>query len=63
MISPNFLVWKYEDYTETVPFYKISTPGNKVKLCIFRSGSRQGKQLNTGLRNFFKKYRECIKQI
>ena len=42
VVSPNFLVWKFcgkaqlpysfgqfaRNYTETVPFHKISTPGN-----------------------------------
>ena len=37
VISPNFLVWKFcgkaqfllaRNYAETVPFHKISTPGN-----------------------------------
>ena len=31
IISPNFLVWKFcgkAQFAETVPFYKISTPGN-----------------------------------
>ena len=46
IISPNFLVWKFcgkaqflhrferiaRNYAETVPFHKISTPGNQVKL-------------------------------
>ena len=48
-ISPNFLVWKFcgkeqvphsfgrivQNYAETVPFHKISTPGNQVKLRYF----------------------------
>ena len=49
VISPNFLVWKFcgkeqfpynfgriaRNYAETVPFLKISTPGNQVKLRYF----------------------------
>ena len=49
VISPNFLVCKLcgktqfphsfgrftQSYAETVPFHKISTPGNQVKLCYF----------------------------
>ena len=49
VISPNFLVWKFcgkeqfphsfgrfaRNYTETVPFHKISTPRNQVKLLYF----------------------------
>ena len=49
VISPNFLVCKFcgktqfphsfgridRNYAETVPFYKISTPGDKVKLQYF----------------------------
>ena len=48
--SPDFLVWKYcgkaspktirpklfaQNYAETVPFHKISAPGNQVKLRYF----------------------------
>ena len=32
VISSNFLVWKF---LETVPFHKISTPGNQMKLRYF----------------------------
>ena len=45
VISPNFLVWEFCGkaqfphiagiYTETVPYHKISTPGNSVKLGYF----------------------------
>ena len=47
VISPDFLVWKFfrkaqfphsfgvRNYAETVPFQKISTPGNQVKLRYF----------------------------
>ena len=49
VISPNFLVWKFcekaqfphsferfsRNYAETVPSYKIFTPGNSVKLWYF----------------------------
>ena len=49
VISPNFLVWKFygkaqfphsfgriaRNYAETVPFHKISTPENQVKLRDF----------------------------
>ena len=49
VISPNFLVWKFcgkaqfpysfeqfaRNYTVTVPFHKICTPGNYVKLPYF----------------------------
>ena len=49
VILPNFLVWKFcgkaefphsfgqfaRNYAETVPFHKISTPGNQVKLRYF----------------------------
>ena len=49
VISPNFLVWRFcrkeqfphsfgrlaRDYGETVPFHKISTLGNQVKLRYF----------------------------
>ena len=45
VISPNFLVWEFcgkaqfphitRIYTETVPYHKISTPGNSVKLGYF----------------------------
>ena len=49
VISPYFLVWKFygkaqfphsfvtmaRNYAETVPFHKISTPGNQVKLLDF----------------------------
>ena len=49
VISPDFPVWKFcgkaqflhscrrfaRNYAETVPFHKISTPGNKVKLRYF----------------------------
>ena len=53
VISPDFLVWKFcgkgqfwhsfgqfaQNYAETVPFRKISTPGNPVKLRFFQSAS------------------------
>ena len=49
VISPDFLVWKFfgkaqfphsfggfaRNYAETVPFRKISIPGNQVKLRYF----------------------------
>ena len=49
VISPNFLVWKFcgkgkfphnfgriaQNYAETVPFHKISAPGNSVKIPYF----------------------------
>ena len=49
VISPNLLVWKFcgkaqfahsfglfaQNYGETVPFRKVSTPGNQVKLQYF----------------------------
>ena len=40
VISPDFLVWKFcgkaqFPHTETVPFRKISTPENQVKLRYF----------------------------
>ena len=49
VILPDFLVWTFcgkvqfphsfgqiaQNYTETVPFRKISTPGNQVKLRYF----------------------------
>ena len=49
LITPNFLVWKFcgkgqfkhsvgriaRNYVETVPFHKVSTPGNLVKLWYF----------------------------
>ena len=49
VISPDFLMWKFcgeaqfphsfgrfaQNYTETVPFRKIFTPGNQVKLRYF----------------------------
>ena len=49
VISPNFLVWKFcgkeqflhsfgwitRNYVKTVPFHKVSTPGNLVKLRYF----------------------------
>ena len=45
VISPDFLVWKFcgkaqfphiaRNYAETVPFHKIFTPGNQVKLRYF----------------------------
>ena len=49
VISPNFLAWKFcgkaqfsdsfgrltRNYAETVPFHKILTPGNQVKLRCF----------------------------
>ena len=57
VISPDFLVWKFcgkaqflhsfrrftRNYVETVPFHKIFTPGNQVKLRYFsqwNSGNR-----------------------
>ena len=51
VISTDFLVWKFcgkaqfphsfgrfvRNNAETMPFHKISTPGNQVKLWYFRS--------------------------
>ena len=57
-ISPNFLTWTFcgkaqfpqsfgqiaQNYAETVPFYKISTPENKVKLWYFSQSNQFKKE-------------------
>ena len=63
-ISPNFLVWKFcrkeqfsysfgrfaRSYAETVPFHKIATPGNQVKLRYFQQWSFINQNIN---KNYF----------
>ena len=64
VISSDFLVWKFcgkaqfphsfgqiaRNYVETVPFRKISTPGNQVKLRYFRSDINARDMLINGQR-------------